>query len=383
MAVSIQDYINYLQTFTRLEPRVRVQFLRQDETVESEITADVLGGSLTINRANGVRRAVSVEFANINGQFNPDIDGVWVNRKFKLFLGYRINGEDFLLPQGVFVMTNPKYNSSPNSTRATLNGVDKFSLLDGKNGGYLNNVYIINAGTNPNTAIRALLNVYDDDVPPVLDPITTNTPYDIRKNYDDTAKSVLDELQFMTSRNIFYDEEGRLTFRRDVDDNQKGSLFDFDDNSSGSLRYGYLGSEREADFSKVYNVVKVIGDNINGSIVSAEARDTNPLSSTNVNRIGEKPHKPITQSIIQTTQQAQDLADYILKRSIVLNNLVTITCIPMFHLDVDEIITLTDRQHGFERQRFLINSLSIPLTVGGTMSISAVSADEIDFRTSA
>lgn len=380
MAVSISEYLNYIKTSTVLRPRVRMQFLRSGETVESEIITDVLGGSLNINRDNGVRRAVSIEMQNLNGMFNPDRYGVWINRKFKLFLGYNINGEDLFFPQGIFVMSNPTYTSTSSGSRVTISGSDKFSLLDGTNGGYLNNIYQIPVSSDPNAAIRALLGIYNDPAEPLLQDTAVTTPYTIRKNYDDTARSVLEELEFMLSRNVYYNEEGRLVFKDDIDDDQKGSLYDF---NFGSTSFEYLGSNREADFSKVYNIVKVIGDNVNGDIAIGEARDENPLSPTNVSIIGEKPHPPIFQDVIQTDAQALALAEYVLKRSLILNNLISISSIPMFHLDVDQIITLTDENHGFNRQRFLINSISIPLEVGGTMSITAVNADEVDIRNQA
>jgi len=376
---TIKEYLNHIKTSTTLRPRVRLQFLRKDESVEDEVLEDVLGGTLNINRDNGVRRAISIEFQNTDGRFNPNKYRVWVNKKFRVSLGYRIDGEDILFPQGVFVMTNPRYSSRSSGSTVTLSGVDKFSLLDGTNGGYLNDIYQINVGTNANDAIRDLLLIYTDPEPPLLQDTTFTTPYTIRKNYEDTARSILDELAFSLSRNIYYNENGKLVFKDDIPDDKKGSLYDFND---GAISFEYLGSEREADFSSVKNVVKVIGDNVDGVPVSGEARDENPLSPNNVNIIGEKPNQPITQDIIQTVQQAEDLAEYVLKRLLILNNLVSISCVPMFHLDVDQIITLTDENHGFQRQRFLIDSISIPLSVGGTMSINVVNADEIDIRTS-
>lgn len=378
----MQRYLDYLKTSSIKQPRIKIQLLRSDESVESQITDDVLGGTLNINRDNGVRRAIDFTMYNRDGRFNPDIFGIWINKKFKVFLGYNIDGEDLFFPQGVFVMTNPKYDSAPDGGTATLSGTDKFSLLDGTNGGYLNDSYEIPLNSDPNGAIRALLTIYNDPVAPNLQATTRTTPYTIRKGYEDTARSVLEELEFMMARNIFYDENGRLVFEDDIDDSQKASLYDFNFNPNGGISGEYLGSAREADFSKVFNIVKVIGDNVNGDIAVGEARDTNPNSPTSIGAIGEKPMRPIFQDILSTDQAALDLAEFVLKRTIVLNNLVQISSIPMFHLDVDNIVTLTDDSHGFNRQRFLLNSISIALGVNGDMSLTAVQSDEIDIRTS-
>ena len=102
---SFQDYISMLRDGS-YNPIAKVEWLRSDETVESTLIADILGGSLTINRNNGVRRTCSI---NLKGDASllPDVYGIWVNKKFKLYIGFNIGGENFFLPQGIYVLTNP------------------------------------------------------------------------------------------------------------------------------------------------------------------------------------------------------------------------------------------------------------------------------------
>lgn len=378
MAVTFQQYLNYLQTSPILRPRVKLEFLRADETVDTVITEDILSGNLVINRNNGTRRTVNVEFKNTNGYFNPDRYRVWINKKFKLYLGYNINGEDFLLPQGVFVLDNPSYSSSPSGCTATISGSDKFILLNGETGnGIFNDIYEIPVNSNTLTAIRNLLTIFKDPKSPILQDTSTLTPYTFRKNIGDNCGDMLNEFAYMLSRNIYYDVEGRFNYKDDVDDNIKQSLHDF---NYGYDKYSYLGSNYEGRFADVRNVVKVIGNNNTGTNVSFTAKNTNLLSPTNiyVDGIGEKSFTPQFRTELSTVAQCQALAEYILKRVNALNASVTIESVPMFHLDVDEIITLTDKFYQFQKQRFLINSINIDLKIGGTMSIDCVRSDEVD-----
>ena len=49
----------------------------------------------------------------------------------------------------------------------------------------------------------------------------------------------------------------------------------------------------------------------------------------------------------------------------------------MYHLDVNKLITITDEKNHLKQEKFLINSLSIPLGIG-QMSMSVISVNELD-----
>jgi hypothetical protein len=85
----------------------------------------------------------------------------------------------------------------------------------------------------------------------------------------------------------------------------------------------------------------------------------------------------IEDSVINTDALAEDRANYELKRVTALYSDVNITCVPMYHLDVDHVITLTDAALGFNRARLLIKELTIPLSTHGQMTISACVTEEL------
>lgn len=371
--VTFQDYIDMLRS-GKYKPIAKVEWLRVDETVESTIVADILGGSITVNRNNGSRRTCSV---NLQGtpDLLPDVYGIWVKKKFKLWMGFIINGEEYFLPQGIFVLTDPNYNSSPSGLDVTITGTDKFSLLNGELGGLLKDIYQISAGINVNNAVRTILTAFGDPKQPIMDISSQTFPYDIRKSQDENIGDMLKEIAEFSARNIFYDEDGYLNFVDDINDEAKGSIWDFNDSLDS---FSYLDGSYTSQFTEVRNLVKVIGVNVNGTIPMGTAINELPITGTEVSRIGEIP-KVVLNDYISTNTEALNLANYMLKRLCVLGVSGSVGAVKMPHLDVDKIITITDSQLGYNRKRFLIDNISLGLGVDDGATINVVTASEEDF----
>jgi hypothetical protein len=163
-----------------------------------------------------------------------------------------------------------------------------------------------------------------------------------------------------------------MVFEQDWADDTKGSLWDF-----STSEFNYLGATRTYRFDEVYNAVRVIGDNINGNLALYEAQNTNLASPTSIPNLGYQRTLIIEDSVINTDALAEARANYELKRVTSLYSDVNISCIPMYHLDVDHVITLTDSALGFNRARLLIKELTIPLSTNGQMTISACVTEEL------
>ena len=221
---SFQDYLNVLKSGT-IFPRIKIEWLRPDETVESEIVEDILSGNLTINRNNGVRRVIDFTVKN-SSSLLPNIYNIWINKKVRLSIGVQLpNGEDYLIPQGVFILRNPVYTSSPSGSTVTFNAVDKFDNLNGENGyGILQDIFIISGGTNVNTAIQTVLTTFKDPITPNLQPTTKTLPYDIRKGQTDNVGAMINEIVYAVAKNGYYDTYGRFTVFDDIADDKKASL---------------------------------------------------------------------------------------------------------------------------------------------------------------
>jgi hypothetical protein len=381
MAVTFADYLQFMETSSVFPHLAKFEFLNPDETVYASFTSEVTGGNIAANRANGVRRSCSINVQNINDTFTPNpVSGIWVNQKFKLSLGYKINGEEYYIPQGTFGMSNPQNTHIKSQKDATISGVDKFGFLNGQLGGRFSSTYSIAAGTNVITSIKSVLiesAINDPITPLLLIDASATTPYTIYKEYGTTFSDLLLELNSILSYNMYYNLNGRFICEPDTLNSLKPPQWNF--NTSSKV---YLGITQDPNFDEAYNIVMVVGDNVNGNQALGIARNDDPSSPLSIMRIGEKLAPPITDAVISTDQQAIDRANWELRRYASLSINATITCIPLLHLDVDQIITVTDEDANLNNERFLINSLNIPLDPksGQTMTITATKANDIDFE---
>jgi hypothetical protein len=372
-----------------ISPRIRIDVLRPDESVNYEIISDIIDntGNLNISFSNiGTRRTCSLNLSNISAEYipNPNTSGFWVADKFKLYLGFRSEGIDYWFPNGVFVHKNPSASRGDSSKDLRINAIDKFSLLDGTLSGTITETYFIPINSNIYGAIRTLLATDRGDgksidpVEPILESENNSatTTYDIYVEAGGTYKDVLLKLTDQISSYCYYDINGALVVEsgtRDLGDNDKGSIYDFRD-----TELELLNEEAEYRFEEVVNRVVVVGDNINGAIARGVALNNNPFSSTRIGRIPTR-SKYVNVSTIDTDQKALDYASLILKELSMLNINQRISCTFMAHLDVNNVITVTDSYFGYESERFLINSISIPLGTNSTISINATNVNQLPF----
>jgi hypothetical protein len=388
MSLTFSDYLNLLESGIYRQ-RIKLQTLHySDLSIIQEITGDIVGGSgsLNVERKNGCRRTMNCSIVNstINqvGKYIPDIaNGVLPPRQpFRLWLGLADeNDEEYYISQGIFFMADPVLSSNLSESIITLDMVDPFGLFDDTIGGSLTSTYIIPVGTNIYTAITSILATENSyPLPCILDAVYVSevTPYTITKEAGSgTYGDILTDLAYMLSANLFFNSNGNLVFSQDINDAIKGSVYDFTTDNAQ-----YLGATNKYDYTSFYNSVLVVGQNVNGAIYSAEVSNTSLLSETSVNNIGFKRQKRIEDANISSTQLCTDRANFELKRLIAIQNEVSISSIPFFHIGVDDAITLTDANLGYNRERFIVNSLSIPFSIGGQMTINATHAINLPFN---
>jgi len=376
---NFNDYINALEsgTYTR---KVKIELLRSDETVREEITTLIsnTNGNLSIKRNNGVRRTCSFDIFNLDNKYIPNPENFYIHQKFRLSLCLEIpNKTDFFLPQGVYILDNPSVSSKFSNSLISINGVDKFSLLNGDLNGEIGYVYIINIDTDVSQAIKSVLELSGDPQPPLIDTslVGLKTPYTMTYQPNDTLGKIITDLSQLYACSCFYNENGQLEISKDVDDDIKSPLWDFSTNS-----FVYQGGSNQFNWSDLYTSVRVVGSNIaSGVAVSHTVVNSNLLSPTSVQNLGFDRIFFYQTDTISTEQQCIDLSEYILKRKTAVQNSVQINSLGMFHLNSDAIITLTDSKLGLNKERFLINDINLQLNSNGTLSINAVKSKEIPF----
>ena len=382
------DMISYPYTSQRL----RVDFLDHFENalyrVEQDIDASD-AGRIVNNNTQGTRRSFSFTLVNIDNIYNIlDEETFWFNRKFRVYLGITNGTDSYWFTKGVYVTENADMDSLTKSV--ALNGVDKYAQLDGS----LNVLQadeidtVFEVGSKISNVIRDIL-MLDmgngqvlDPIEPIIDPVIGEQR--LYKEFTMSAGSYYGDFltEVMTSFgcDIFYDTLGRLTVRRVFNDDRpywfafKSPSYNFTDEVWG------FQSPRITFDMKGINKITVSTENVNYPNVSETAINNNPRSPLCAGKIGRRTftenggiiYISLGDEEIDTPEmKCREYAEYRLMQETCLALEASFQCPPLYHLCEGDVITITDRALGLEREAFLINSITISAGTD-SMSVSAV-----------
>lgn len=368
----------------KITPIYKLYVLHYDETIDYEIPQDDIiidSGNFSENYQNGQRKSINVNLVNIDGKYNPNINSIWMNNKFRLDVGLEFNGVEYLFARGIYILGNPSSSHKDSDKQVSLTLVDKFAMFEGKMG-TLETTYEIPVGTNIQKAIYGILNLdngmgYPMDSKPVLfdDFVTTTMPFTLTKDAGSTLGEMLLELGTILNAEVFYNSQGNLCYKsinETTNDDLKSSLWDYEDG-----KRDYFTANTQYGFEDVINEVHVVGDNVNNDIFSAISKNTNPASPLCIGLIGRRVLY-INDSNIYNDSLAQQRANYELRRQGLLKVSMTIEVAFNPLLFVNNIITITDSHYDLERARFLIQSISYSIGSQSKMTITCSNLDNLE-----
>ena len=375
-----QKYISLVHN-QAIRPRFRLSLLYDNESVKQDISEYLIAdsGRLQIEYAQGERRSLNFSLDNSSGIFTPTgiNSAIWVNTKFKLELGMETSSGDIIWNSaGIFVIGNPQAIREGAQTTIDIQCYDKFALLDGTLGGTLEATYEIDSGeTIYNVIVDTLLqdngNGHPIDSKQIFfdtSLINEKTKYTISKSANESYGDMLIELANMIACDIYYNENGNLVIQsgiKDISQVNKPTLWTYKD-----TEYEYISGNINYDFTSVRNRVTVVGCNVNSNngIYVAVAENTNPRSSTRIDLIGIKDYY-LEDNNIYTQALAQDRADYELNKLAIVQQTIDIGSTFMIHLDVNNCVALDDDFFDYFDERFIIQSISIPLSINSQITI--------------
>lgn len=371
------NYITDVLHRPQYQARFRLLVLNPDETIDYEIPqSDIIinSGNFTENYQNGQRKSVNINLVNIDGKYTPNINTIWVHNKFRLDVGLEFDGQVCWFPRGIYILGNPTASHADSDKQVTLTLVDKFAVLEGKQG-TLEATYEIPVDSDIKKAIMGILTLDNGSGYPIdLKPIIYDRafeglkmPYTLSKDAGSTLGEMLLEIGTILNAEVYYNSQGNLCFisiNETTLDTQKATLWDYADTDRD-----YHGASASYDFENAVNEVQVVGDNINNEIFSAYAQNTNPASPLCIARIGRR-IEYINDSNIYSDSLAQQRADYELRKFGILKTTINITVSFNPLLFVNNLVNITDSYYGLERDRCLIQSISYTLGDQCEMTLS-------------
>ena len=391
-----QAYLDMLkEDFT---PYAELELLYPDGTVQEKITNDFIAtGDLNVNFQNGARRTASVTIENSRNQRAISPDSLWFGQQIRLNMGLILpDNTPYMLRQGVFYMDDPNHEFTPTANTLQLPLIDKWAYLDGHLFGNLEGNYVANINENIYEHISAILaidrgnGIAIDGVTPLLSSYflgktvtlpdgtsvpVTNVPYTMRvEPKGKTYADVLLEFNDMLTGIIGYDNTGRLRIEPsnyDLDDTDKPVQWEFH-----LTEKEYLGGTYTLKMSQVYNVVQVVGAILNGYQAKGQAVNQDVASETSVNSsLGRRVYR-MEDSAYYADEQCQALAEWHLKRMKVLENSISFNSSPMYHLQENMLVNVTNPEKNYELEPFLIGGFTLPIGIG-TMTINATSVNKL------
>jgi hypothetical protein len=343
----------------------KIDLLDKDERVIEEITTKVIDGSINVSKEREIRRTFSMEVVNENNEYTWSVGGkIWLDKRIKLWIGVKVNGKFKFIPQGIFVLTDFSASSSyTGEKKASLSGSDKWSLLSGEPIGKFINQTTINTGTKISDAIKIIAK--DGGIDKfIFDHCDVTVPFVLSYEMGDSRGKAIKELADLAVYSIYFDVNGYLCFRPQVDLETMPSVWTYD-KSEYTL---YAGSEKKLDHTDLYNKVLVIGGSSQTPTVTAIAVDDNPNSPTSIQQINERLflfNNGSSDPLIHSQLLAQARADYELKNHLRIAERQTISliCNPLH--EAEDVITLVEDWTNTNDKYELI-SFTIPLRVNAT-----------------
>ena len=375
---NLQKYFKHISSSKVREPIYKIELLhKEDDTIIGSITSSVEdgSGSVSISNQDGARRSASFTLNNYRNQWKEYFQYLSMGQRFKVSLGYKINGEEIWFPQGVFVYSDPTLHSEGANNTINISGNDKWSLLDGTAGGILDATFQVPAGTSMGKFINDTLkmDIVKDYVIPNIDSSVFNekTTYDIIHSAGETIASVILEVAANLSCYAYYDENGVFTMRPFDYDETLSSVYDYTYND-----INYIGASKTLPIRKIYNSVLIVSDNLQNSNAPIVAMlDNNDVTDINsvINGAIRKVYN-VTDNIagIYNQQQADERARYELKKVACMQSTISLTSTPLYHLKENEVVTVTDPYLGCNGERFLISGINFNIGTDSSATLDLV-----------
>ena len=134
-----------------------------------------------------------------------------------------------------------------------------------------------------------------------------------------------------------------------------------------------LGLNTTYNFDKVYNDIIVLGNITSGYQFKARVQNRNLMSDTCVQKIGLKTKEPLEDNQYYSDEQCKELAIYYAKIDTILQKSGDITSTPLYHLDVNKLVTVSTPNNNMSKELFLVTGYT--LNSSNTMSLTVTSVN--------
>lgn len=266
-----------------------------------------------------------------------------------------------LCPLGVFTLNDVAVSDTPSGLEIELSGADLSRRVSRNR---WDKTYVVEPGTNYSDAIQDLIT---DRLPGTVFNFASTSRVTPRLFFGEQSSndpwSDAQDMATMIGMELFFDARGVCTLRPEPNPDIDQSVYEFEDRSRPTM----TALTRRVTDENTYNKVVVTGEGSGNEVpVRAVAIDDDPASPTYYLGPYGTVTLRITNSLVLTTEQAQDAADAALLRVKGATEAVELEAVPMPALEPGDVVTVTRGRSKVEG-RFLIDNIQIPLGAESTM----------------
>ena len=407
-----QEQYNILQRKTR-HLNIKVEILNQFDAIIDSFEGIATSGDINLSSDSTYRRTGNVSIAMKDETLLPRSKSkIWFNRKARILIGLKDwNDSVIWFNQGIFIIQSADVTNNISESTIDFELNDLMSNIDGTlNGNTSHETEIIPEGITVSEALRSTLSqlgkISIDDLR--INDVDLEVPYTLSFQPNDTVYEIAKQLlDLYMGMEMFYDENGILIVQKIRDRKSDPILWDFSKNGM-DLAVDY---QNQFNFSNIRNAIylwgrkkdtgetvkwvyrnkysrrtiterNAISDMELGDICHVENENISyvwndswiALTFTvpkefNIENIGLKQFS-YTEEKIATIEQAQLKAEYELTKRGNFAETVSFSSVPIYNLNPNSKIYLDDKKSGVKGE-YIVTSVSVPLSIDGTMSISA------------
>lgn len=355
---------------------LKINILDYDFKVVDSIESEVFEGSVEIDAESDIRRTCSVSVIVRDDKYKITSGGrIWLDKYIQLYRGVENprTKEIRYWNLGIFLINQPsrQYDSATNTLSFT--GVDMMAKLTGLRNGQLERVILEIYNEDPvSEAIKNTLTQLGKIKKYAISEYGYVMPEDISMGAGYTVYDILARIRdLFPSTQIYFDINGIFIFNKVPDGRYEPVMLDFNQMSTNII----ISATVDTDFEKVKNVIHIVGymppEEGEEDQIEYILKDENPESPFFVGgTVGEIYHI-VEDERITNMDLAIERAEYELYLGTSLQDTISLEIVPVPWLDVNCKIHYKNDGIGIDGD-YLIKSLSIPLGIDGTMSLSAI-----------
>jgi hypothetical protein len=348
------------------ELRVKIEVLDKNDMVIDYIEGITTDGSVDIKNDGIIRRNLNITFIS-NSKTNISKNSpLEINKRLRVFIGivnYFDEVEYFNL--GIFIISNPEKSISESGNTINIKGYDKGYLFQ-QNPFEYKTIFQIN--TPVGEAVKALGTLIGETKFMIEDYTYLIPNTELQYQADAKIENGIKDLQDMyINYQIYYNTDGYLVYETIKDRLNDPIVWSFKDSTDFHIE-----KTQSYNYDNIKNYVKVLGKlNETTAIQPSHVASVTGLDKEfSIDNIGKKA-SVFTMDKYFNEEQCMQKANYELEKSQNLANTITIDTIPIYLInDVNKIIEVYDYDNDLT-EKYLVDSISVPLNIDGQMSITA------------